>query len=161
MTEGHSHSSRLELSGINPDEDLRSIAKGSRISAMEKLQPSSKSPQIEIQEAKKHLDEKRGMELPGTFSPQHINDFFWNQSKPWNQIAEEHIGKIFEHCELYFKHATLMAFAPDPLRSDKSTFGNHQVVAERVFKLICSGLERMKEEAKRELNKIEIDRTYP
>jgi hypothetical protein len=157
ITESHAYFSQLEPSGINPD--LRSIAKGSPVSPMGKLEPSSKTPKIEIQEAKKHLDEKRGMEFPGTFSPQHINDFLWKQSKLWNQIAEEHIGKIFEHCELYFKHATLLAFAPDPLRSEKPTFDNHQVVAERVFKLICGKLENMKEEAKRELSQIEIDRT--
>ena len=140
MTEGHAYSSQLEHSGINPDADLRSIA--SHISAMEKLEPSSKTPQEEIQEAKKHLDELRGDELPGTFNPQHINDFFREQSKLWNQIAEEHIGKTFEHCKLYFKHATLLAFAPDPLRSEMPTFVNHQVVAERVFKLICGKLEK-------------------
>ena len=157
MTEGHAYSSQLEPSGINPDADLRSIA--SHISAMEKLEPSSKTPQEEIQEAKKHLDELRGDELPGTFNPQHINDFFREQSKLWNQIAEEHIGKAFEHCKLYFKHATPLAFAPDPLRSERPTFVNHQVVAERVFKLICGKLEKMKEEAKRELSQIENDRT--
>lgn len=157
--EGHSYTSQLELSGINPDADLRSIAIECRVSAMEKLEPASKSSEAEIQEAKKFLNEKRGMELPGTFDPRNINDFFWKQSKNWHQIAEEHIGKTFEHCELYFKHATLMAFAPEALNDNKPTFGNHEIVADRVFKLICKGLETMKMDAKAELTKIEIDRT--
>ncbi|KAH7330496.1 putative interferon-induced GTP-binding protein Mx [Rhexocercosporidium sp. MPI-PUGE-AT-0058] len=159
FNEGHSYVSQLELSGLNPDADQCSIAKKSRVSPMKKLTPSSKAPEVEIQDAKKYLDENRGMELPGTFNPRNINDFFWEQSKPWNQIAEEHIGKTFEHCELYFKHATEMAFAPESLNENKFTFGSHLVVANRVFKLICIGLEKLKKEAKAELNKIENDRT--
>ncbi|KAH8672785.1 putative interferon-induced GTP-binding protein Mx, partial [Tricladium varicosporioides] len=160
LKEGHSYVSQLEPPGINPNADLRTIAKGSRISAMGKLEPSSKTPKMEIQEAKKHLDELRGMELPGTFNPHHINIFFWQQSRNWNQIAMEHIVKTFRHCELYFEHATRMAFAPDPLLSEEPTFGNHEVIAQRVFRLICSDLEIMKGEAKKELGKLEIDRTH-
>ncbi|KAH7378635.1 putative interferon-induced GTP-binding protein Mx [Cadophora sp. MPI-SDFR-AT-0126] len=159
VNEGHSYTSQLELSGVNPDADLRSIAIKCRVSAMEKLEPRSKASEVEIQEAKKYLNEKRGMELPGTYDPRRINDFFWEQSKSWNQIAEEHIGKTYEHCELYFKHATAVAFAPEALNDSKHTFGNHKVVAGRVFKLICKGLETMKTEAKAELKKIEVDRT--
>jgi hypothetical protein len=157
--EGHEYASQLEPSGINPDSDLVSIAKKLPDSEMAKLEPISKTRDVEIQEAKKHLDEKRGMELPGTFSPQHINDFFWKQSKPWNSIAQEHVVKVLKHCELYFQKATLMAFGPDSLRSEKPMFSNHEDVAGRVYNRICKGLERMKLEAEGELNKIEIDRT--
>jgi hypothetical protein len=102
--------------------------------------------------------QKRGMEMPLQWDPRHINDFFWKQSNEWGAIASEHIFKIYEHCKNYFEHATLMAFQPEDVKDAKPAFTNWQTVASRVFQQADKKLESRKEEAERELEKIEKDR---
>ncbi|KAF4626072.1 hypothetical protein G7Y89_g12087 [Cudoniella acicularis] len=156
--EGHLWVSQLDISTIDPDSDLRSIAKGSRISPMQKRQPEVKSRDAEIAAAKKTLDQKRGMGLPLTWDSGHIDEFFWFQSREWDGIASEHITKIYEHCEKYFYHATLIAFRPENGKYASPTFTNYKVVASRLFQVSRKKLEQRKDKAERELEEIELDR---
>jgi hypothetical protein len=52
-----------------------------------------------VQWVKKTLERSRGFELPGTFQPMLISQLFWEQSKPWEQIAIEHINKVARSCK--------------------------------------------------------------
>jgi hypothetical protein len=158
MNEGHLWSSQLDISAIDPDADLQSIAKQSLISPMQKRRPEIKSREAEIEYAKGHLKQKRGMEMPLTWDPRHINEFFWIQSNEWGAIASEHIAKIHEHCRNYFEHATLMAFRPEEVKDARPAFTNWKTVASRVFQETGKKLEIRKDEAERELEEIEKDR---
>ncbi|KAF2748951.1 GTP-binding protein [Sporormia fimetaria CBS 119925] len=42
------------------------------------------------------LERSRGLELPGNFNPLIISQLFWEQSTPWNDIAMQHIEKVFD-----------------------------------------------------------------
>ena len=158
MNEGHLWESQLDISAIDPDADLQSIAKVSLVSKMDKRRPEIMSREAEIEYAKNHLKQKRGMEMPLTWDPRHINDFFWKQSNEWGLIAREHIAKIYEHCKNYFEHATLLAFQPEDVKDAKPAFTNWETVASRMFQQADKKLELRKEEAERELEKIEKDR---
>lgn len=48
---------------------------------------------------KKTLERTRGYELPGTFQPMLVSQLFWEQSKPWEEIASDHINKVAAACK--------------------------------------------------------------
>lgn len=169
--------SRLEVSYLYTPSEYESVSllsflvpsrKMSSISTIVRLWPpkalrslsslESLAREAEIEYAKKHLMQKRGMEMPLQWDPRHINDFFWKQSNEWGAIANEHISKIYEHCKNYFEYATLISFQPEDVRDAKPAFTNWKTVASRVFQQADKRLELRKEEAERELEKIEKDR---
>ncbi|KNG50264.1 dynamin family protein [Stemphylium lycopersici] len=48
---------------------------------------------------KKTLERSRGYELPGTFQPMLISQLFWEQSKPWEELASLHIAQVAQRCK--------------------------------------------------------------
>jgi len=52
-----------------------------------------------IQWVKKTLERSRGYELPGTFQPMLISQLFWEQSQPWEKLANEHMNKVARVCK--------------------------------------------------------------
>jgi GTP-binding protein EngB required for normal cell division len=47
----------------------------------------------------------RGRELPGTFNPMIVADLFWEQSLPWEDLADEHIDKSWKAARTFLKSA--------------------------------------------------------
>ncbi|EHL00815.1 putative Interferon-induced GTP-binding protein Mx [Glarea lozoyensis 74030] len=158
MTEGHTWSSHIDISAIDPDSDFELSQSNSLKATMNKRKPEVMTREAEIELAKKHLREKRGNEFPLTWDPHHINEFFWKLSREWDGIASEHIAKVHTHCESYFHHATHLSFRPSASKDPKPTFTNHADVATRYFTLSKTHLKHRQDDAERELEKIESDR---
>lgn len=57
------------------------------------------------------LERSRGLELPGNFNPALISQLFWQQSKPWEDIATEHINQVAFQCKT-FVHKVLQENTP-------------------------------------------------
>ncbi|KFG84201.1 Dynamin family protein [Metarhizium anisopliae] len=47
------------------------------------------------------IDQSRGRELPGTFSPMIVSDLFKEQSFPWKQIAAAHVKNVWNAARLF------------------------------------------------------------
>ncbi|EFZ03870.1 dynamin family protein [Metarhizium robertsii] len=47
------------------------------------------------------IDQSRGRELPGTFSPMIVSDLFKEQSSPWKQIAAAHVKNVWNAARLF------------------------------------------------------------
>ena len=52
-----------------------------------------------VEEVRQRMRRSRGRELPGTFNPLIIGDLFYLQSRPWEMIATECIGKLLEDAQ--------------------------------------------------------------
>ncbi|PSN72214.1 hypothetical protein BS50DRAFT_484185 [Corynespora cassiicola Philippines] len=61
------------------------------------------------------LEQSRGMELPGTFNPLIVSEIYWEQSKPWENIALHHIHKVYFTCKNFLK-LVLTQIAPQDIR---------------------------------------------
>ncbi|KAL9095009.1 MAG: hypothetical protein Q9165_002611 [Trypethelium subeluteriae] len=53
----------------------------------------------------KVLKRSRGRELPGTFNPMLISHLFWEQSEPWEKLANDHIDAIAQKCNKFVRLA--------------------------------------------------------
>ncbi|KAF2259691.1 hypothetical protein CC78DRAFT_524429 [Lojkania enalia] len=53
----------------------------------------------------------RGRELPGTFNPMIISDLFFEQSQPWEALAQSHIEKVARAVRIFLKR--LISHAAD------------------------------------------------
>lgn len=42
------------------------------------------------------MKQTRGRELPGTFNPMIVGELFLEQSRPWEEITQQHISRIWE-----------------------------------------------------------------
>ena len=47
------------------------------------------------------LRRNRGRELPGMFNPLVVGDVFYQQSRPWGSISQEHVQKIYEAVKVF------------------------------------------------------------
>lgn len=56
-----------------------------------------------IQWVKPLLLRSRGRELPGTYNPLLIGEVFWEQSRPWEAIAHDHLEIVFELCREFLR----------------------------------------------------------
>jgi len=52
-----------------------------------------------VQEVRQRMRRSRGKELPGTFNPLIIGDLFYLQSRPWETMATECIGKLLKDAQ--------------------------------------------------------------
>lgn len=49
------------------------------------------------------LAQGRGRELSGTYNPLIIGELFWAQSKGWEQIAQQHVNKVYNRCNTFLR----------------------------------------------------------
>ncbi|KAF3811269.1 Interferon-induced GTP-binding protein Mx2 [Colletotrichum gloeosporioides] len=118
----------------------------------------------EIIMASEKLRKTGGIELEGHYSPERINNLFWELSDGWYAIAEEHVKNIFSCCKEYFETITKMTFARTAgnkrqvgLKPDG--FENSETVASRfVEKHLLPRLVDAQTHASDELFRIEEDR---
>ncbi|KAI8159533.1 P-loop containing nucleoside triphosphate hydrolase [Colletotrichum sp. SAR 10_70] len=118
----------------------------------------------EIIMASEKLRKTGGIELEGHYSPERINNLFWELSDGWYAIAEEHVKNIFSCCKEYFETITKMTFARTAgnkrqvgLKPDG--FENSEIVASRfVEKHLLPRLVDAQTHASDELFRIEEDR---
>jgi hypothetical protein len=61
------------------------------------------------------LERSRGLELPGNFNPLIISQLFWEQSSPWNEVAQQHIERVSESCKT-FVNIVLQDTAPEDIK---------------------------------------------
>jgi hypothetical protein len=62
------------------------------------------------------LERSRGLELPGNFNPLIISQLFWEQSSPWNEVAQQHIERVSESCKT-FVNIVLEDAAPTDIKN--------------------------------------------
>jgi hypothetical protein len=69
---------------------------------------------------KKVMERSRGTELPGNFNPELISHLFWDQSKPWKEIAHSHVNEVARACRTFvcavLRHAAPAEFQ-EPLKA--------------------------------------------
>jgi hypothetical protein len=68
-----------------------------------------------IKWAKNMIVRCRGHELPGGVNPEVTSHLFWEQSKPWKDLAEDHIEDVRATCK-YFVYQVLDYAAPAEFR---------------------------------------------
>ncbi|KAI9660454.1 MAG: hypothetical protein M1821_009804 [Bathelium mastoideum] len=64
----------------------------------------------------KILKRSRGRELPGNFNPMLIAHLFWEQSEPWQELAQKHIEALADKCSKFLR-LVLESVAADDIRS--------------------------------------------
>jgi hypothetical protein len=97
------------------------------------------------------LKQTRGVELEGQTDPQRLVLLFWEYSSPWFDIASEHIRECFHHCERFIHYVVDSQLKPElpglgPILWNEVL---HKALGER------------KENAEKELMKLEEDRNRP
>lgn len=75
------------------------------------LSPQEMTHQEAIRWVRKALERSRGFELPGTFNPDLISQLFWEQSRPWEELASVHINDVAHKCQ-EFVHTVLRYTSP-------------------------------------------------
>ncbi|KAF8534064.1 P-loop containing nucleoside triphosphate hydrolase protein [Trichophaea hybrida] len=94
------------------------------------------------------LAQGRGRELPGTYNPLIIGELFWMQSKRWEQIAQRHMGKVYNRCNAFLR-SVLKDLAPvDVIEGLLSLHINHQM--EKRLELAANELEGLLEDRRRQ-----------
>jgi hypothetical protein len=96
--------------GAGPGDEERETEEEAK--AQEELDSLDDDPQISflprptlltrkeaVEWVKKTLERSRGFELPGTFQPMLISQLFWEQSQPWQEIADRHINTVASACK--------------------------------------------------------------
>ena len=69
-----------------------------------------------VQWVRKVLERSRGFELPGSFNPILISQLFWEQSRPWEEIALAHVNTVARKCK-EFVNVVLQETAPPEFQS--------------------------------------------
>lgn len=87
----------------------------------------------------------RGRELPGGVNPEVTSHLFWEQSSPWEVIANEHISRIHDVCKEFIDQVLIFA-APKEFKKPLEDLSINPVLDE--------GLQ----DAKAEFNKLLKDR---
>ena len=91
------------------------------------------------------LQRSRGQELPGTFNPLLIGQLFWQQSEPWETLAQAHIHEVAQVCQTFVQIMLGEIAPPD--------------VATRLSRtLVQSAHETALKDSLQELTKIAADR---
>ncbi|KAH7012256.1 interferon-induced GTP-binding protein Mx [Microdochium trichocladiopsis] len=65
---------------------------------------------------KKLLQRSRGRELMGNVNPYLIGELFWDQCRPWEHLAKDHVHSISQLCEKFWANL-LKHRAPQDIRS--------------------------------------------
>jgi hypothetical protein len=90
----------------------------------------------------------RGHELPGGVNPEVISHLFWEQSEPWEEIAEGHIEHIRAACKSFI-HQVLEYAAPTEFKKPLEDL------------VITTVLEETFKSAQEELQKLLEDKARP
>ncbi|KAI1802116.1 dynamin family protein [Daldinia bambusicola] len=53
------------------------------------------------------IERTRGRELPGVFSPMVVSDLFYQQSSPWERIAQEHVAKSWDAVKSFIEEVVI------------------------------------------------------
>ena len=105
-----------------------------------------------IDEIQNQLDRTLGPELPGQgTNPQRLDLFFQSRSEPWQDIAEGHVGKTFDHCTAFLNY----------ICSDKLATSFKELFHTLWREVISEELKMRKRLAIEELEKLEKDRLRP
>ncbi|KAJ0372587.1 hypothetical protein COL154_000320 [Colletotrichum chrysophilum] len=109
------------------------------------------------------LEDSKGTELANFYNPKRIDQFFWEFSRPWFEIAKFHVNEIHTRCKVYFEVMTKMKFprTRESIELDQEVdgFDNPDVVATRFMETyIMPKLHNAKKEAGYELWRLEADR---
>jgi hypothetical protein len=97
------------------------------------------------------LENNRGRELRGTYSPLIIGNLFWEHSKRWETIATSHVNQVFAACQEFLK-----AIVPG------ITNGNDEVSEALLKYCINEAMKNRLAAAQEELEKLFADRRkYP
>lgn len=88
---GHHRAIDIELTeeGYHPER------RGQATKSHSGLQPIVMSRAEAIEWVRKLLVRSRGRELPGSFNPLLVSELFRDQSRPWEQLAREHVQNIW------------------------------------------------------------------
>ncbi|PVI06772.1 GTP-binding protein [Periconia macrospinosa] len=108
--------------------------------------PKTLSREGAIAWVKKTLVRTRGYELPGTFQPMLISQLFWEQSQPWEILAQEHVRQVSQASK-DFIYAALKHAAPKEF-------------VDRLAGLnVDAALQNLLDDAKEELKKLVKDKS--
>jgi hypothetical protein len=86
----------------------------------------------------------RGKELPGSFNPLLIGNLFWEQSRPWEVLAPNHLDTVYGACEAFLELALPYLTTRD--------------ISSPILHRINIAMKERLEHAKKELNKLLTDR---
>ncbi len=158
---GHAWKTLIRLEPPNPDSDLGSIhQEGDLSQAISEIEVHG-SRQEEIDKVVNIIKKLRTQNLPTFHDPRIIGRLFRLMSTGWGAIASEHIEQVHQCCKRYFREVTPVAFRRES-RPDSVGFSNFSVVANRfVSAHLLDSLERCREEALKELQRLEEDRKAP
>ncbi|KAH7012269.1 P-loop containing nucleoside triphosphate hydrolase protein [Microdochium trichocladiopsis] len=140
------HKYDLEAPGEGPKQ-VDSMSLGEFLSKSSSPKRLSKTESVAW--VKKLLRRSRGRELMGNFNPHLIGELFWDQSEPWEHLAEDHVHKVSQLCEKFW--TTLLKHrAPQDIRN-------------RIWaRMVHKELQRRKSAASHELRKLLEDlRGFP
>ncbi|KAF8538787.1 P-loop containing nucleoside triphosphate hydrolase protein [Trichophaea hybrida] len=90
------------------------------------------------------IKHSRGKELPGSFNPLLIGNLFWEQSRPWEALAPNHLDSVYNACEVFLGLAL-------PYLTTKE-------IASPIMHRINIAMKERLENAKKELGKMLTDR---
>lgn len=158
---GHAWKTLIRLEAPDPDSDLGSIHQESDLSqAISKIEVHG-SRQDEIRMVVNIIKKLRTQNLPTFQDPRVIGRLFRLMSSGWNAIAREHIKQVHECCKLYFREVTPVTFRRGS-GPNSVGFSNFSEVAGRfVNGHLLDSLEKCREEALKELQRLEEDRKAP
>lgn len=158
---GHAWETTIKLSPLHPDDDVGSIKPLDANPAAIKWLPKPRIPKnrdTEVADTVKMLNESRDISMPGFYTAHRINSLFWELSEPWNQIAREHISSIHLCCKQYFKVITPISFAKSDRISAKGFRNSKKVASLFIKEHINTELDKCRNNALHELQKLEEDR---
>lgn len=148
-----------------PDQnpDLMSIAKSADVpSEWQGSQTRYTDEDQEVADWKEKIQKRRGREIQGEISIDHINYFFWEMSDSWVTIGRWHAERIFGYCLSYFEVVTSKVFEQTHGLYGKQGFSNSTEIGQRIIAVyIRPELERRRFEALCTLQDLEEDRRSP
>ena len=155
---GHAWKTLIRLEPPDPNSDLGSIHReGDLRQAVSKIEVHG-SRQEEIDKVVNIIKKLRTQNLPTFHDPRLIGRLFRLMSSGWNAIASDHIEQIHQCCKRYFREVTPVAFRRES-RPNSVGFSNFGVVARRfVNGHLLDSLEKCRDEALKELQRLEEDR---
>ncbi|KAF8243575.1 Dynamin family protein [Wilcoxina mikolae CBS 423.85] len=90
------------------------------------------------------IKHSRGKELPGSYNPLLIGNIFWEQSRPWEALAPNHLESVYDACDVFLGLAV-------PYLTTKE-------IASPILNRINIAMKERLENAKKELGKMLADR---
>ncbi|KAI0616786.1 GTP-binding protein [Pyrenophora tritici-repentis] len=130
---------------IAPGEGKSDIEKEGKDTLIDKaghIGPIKMSRDQAIEWVRHTLERSRGLELPGNFNPLVISQLFWEQSAPWNELAQAHIQSIADKCKT-FVDIVLSETAPKDIKTrlaehvEKSLEGALKAAGEELSRIIA------------------------